>query len=654
MCGICGKVNFTDAGQNCGPIVERMANLLAHRGPDDAGLYCDSSVALGHRRLSIIDLSTGKQPISNEDRNVWTVFNGEIYNFRELRRDLLARGHRFATATDTEVIVHLYEEYGESCVSQLQGMFAFAIWDRTKRRLLLARDRVGIKPLYYAKTADGLMFASELKSLLADPQCPREIDPLAIDRFLTFRYAAGSETLLKGICKVDPGHYLTVTQGGVVSHKYWDLQFPAKPHHISLRDAKVDLIELLDKTVQAHMISDVPVGVLLSGGIDSCGVLNFAAKHSARSIQTFTIGFDSGGTVDERPYARSAAEHYRTDHHEMTITPDCFRDFIPKYIWHMEEPVCEPPAIALYYVTKMARKCGVKVVLSGEGGDEAFGGYNTYRNLMYIERLRALSAPWRQVAAALARVGARVTRNSQLARFSRNLSIPLSEWYFSRTANPDSYFHRSKGDLYTDAFLSSLTSNRTDPLAGLFAEVRSATPLSQMLYIDTKTWLPDDLLIKADKMTMANSVELRVPLLDHRVLEFAARLPDDFKVRGGKTKYILKQALRTQLPREVIRRPKTGFTIPVARWLAHDVWDFVRDVLTDARTYSRGYWNRTSIERLLAEHRKYRNRTTELFSLVVLELWHRAFLDRSSPACEYPVSGNVKCAHFRPNDWNRR
>ena len=368
-------------------LVKAMADTIQHRGPDDEGYYVSGPIGLGFRRLSIIDLHSGHQPISNEDGTVWIVFNGEIYNYQELRAFLQSRGHVFTTQTDTETIVHLYEELGPRCLDRLRGMFAFAIWDGNSETLFLARDRVGIKPLYYSLTDTSLVFASEIKAILADPSIRREIAPEIIDRFLTFLYVPGQETLLKGIQKLSPGHYLLVKDGKPVTRQYWDLPIAEASSTISLKDAEADLVGLLAETVKLHMIADVPVGVLLSGGVDSTGVLSFGVNETGKKMSSFTVGFSGGAVADERPYAKLAAEKFGTQHYEMTISADDFAAFMPKYVWHMEEPVCEPPAIALFYVSKLARDY-VTVLLSGEGGDEAFAGYSNYRNLVWLERIK--------------------------------------------------------------------------------------------------------------------------------------------------------------------------------------------------------------------------------------------------------------------------
>src|SRR5271169_3622480 len=387
MCGICGKLMFGSEARVSPALVKAMADTIRHRGPDDEGYYVSGPIGLGFRRLSIIDLQRGHQPVSNEDGALQIIFNGEIYNFQELRAFLLSQGHVFKTQSDTEVIVHLYEELGPQCLEKLRGMFAFAIWDENTNTLFLARDRVGIKPLYYCLTDTSLIFASEIKAILADPSVNREIAPEIIDRFLTFLYLPGEETLLKGIRKLAPGHYLLVRDGKAVIEQYWDLCF-AEPTRIqSLKDAEADLLSLLAETVKLHMIADVPVGVLLSGGVDSTGVLSFAVNGTDKEISSFTVGFSGGEVADERPYAKLAAETFGTHHHDMTISATDFVTFLPKYVWHMEEPVCEPPAIAMYYVSKLASNY-VKVLLSGEGGDEAFAGYSKYRNLVWLERVK--------------------------------------------------------------------------------------------------------------------------------------------------------------------------------------------------------------------------------------------------------------------------
>jgi asparagine synthase (glutamine-hydrolysing) len=641
MCGICGVVAFDHEREVEPRLVKAMADSIRHRGPDDEGMHVGGQAALGHRRLSIIDLHSGHQPLSNEDGTVWIAFNGEIYNYRQLRAELIQKGHRFRTHSDTETIVHLYEEHGADCVQHLRGMFAFAIWDATARTLLLARDRVGIKPLYYTVVDRQLLFASEIKALLQHAGVPRQVNPAAIDGFLMHHYGPGEETAVAGIRRLLPGHRLVLKDGHVAVTQYWDLRFPERPMRGTEDEIARDLVDLLDDAVREHMIADVPVGVLLSGGVDSTAMLGFAVRHTQQPVKTFTIGFTEPGTIDERPYARIASRHYGSDHHEMTVSAQDFRDFLPRYIRHMEEPVCEPPAVALYYVTELARR-DVKVLLSGEGGDEGFAGYPNYRNTLWLERLKSLGVYPTRAAAAGFDLLARTSGHPRWSRFAHEMRNDLADYYWSRTAGPSSTFARTKPTLYSAAFQAEVgRSGSHEFVRELFANVRAQPVLNQMLYVDTKTWLPDDLLIKADKMTMANSVELRVPLLDHRVLEFAAALPTRMKVRGARTKHILKRALADRIPQEILNRRKTGFPVPHRKWLGGELAGFVHDVLTDPRTRRRGYFREEAVTSLLARSRSGEDLSTEIFSLLALELWHREFID-AGPASELHTPQQVR------------
>jgi asparagine synthase (glutamine-hydrolysing) len=606
-----------------------MLNAVHHRGPDDDGLYRSGPVGLAHKRLKIIDLATGKQPISNEDGTVWVIYNGEIYNYKQLRTCLVQKGHRFTTATDTEVIVHLYEELGEECVRQLQGMFSFALWDERNQKLLLARDRVGIKPLYFCRTPHSLLFASEIKAILTDPSVDVKVEPSLLDRFLTYFYLPGNQTLFKNIRKLEPGHYMTIQNGSVLIKQYWNLSFEKRAR--SFDQAVEELQQLLLETVRDHMISDVPVGVLLSGGVDSSGVLSFAAEQTSHAISTFTVGFD-GGCTDERPYARLAAKSFGARNYEMSITPREFWDFLPKYVWHMEEPVCEPPAIALYYVSKIARQ-HVTVLLSGEGGDEAFAGYQSYRNFFWLEKVKSYLGPMASPVGGFIQALASTNNTARYAKYGSLMQTPLEKYYYSHSSTPHTFFNQNHSRLYTSGFNALLNDcGRTEITEQRFAEVQGLNRLDQMLYVDTKTWLPDDLLVKADKMTMANSLELRVPLLDHHVLEFAASLPPAFKLRGSNTKHILRRALAKRLPSEILYRKKSGFPVPYASWLGNDLRHKIGEVLLDESTIQRGYFKREAVEQMLKES-SGNGRSKELFSLVMLEYWHRTFLE-ANVACQ--------------------
>ena len=610
-----------------------MADTIAHRGPDDEGFHVSGQIGLGFRRLSIIDLGGGHQPLCNEDGGVWIVFNGEIYNYLELRKFLLSKGHVFRTKSDTEVIVHLYEEMGEACVKELRGMFAFAIWDERKKTLFLARDRVGIKPLYYHLNNDFLVFGSEIKAILADPEVEKGVTAAIIDRFLTYDYVPGDTTLFRGIQKLEPGFQMTVKDGKATLKQYWDLQFTHSTQ--SLADAELQLVHLLDEAVQTHMISDVPVGFLLSGGVDSTALLSFAVGTTDHALSSYTVGFSAAGVTDERPYARLAAKTFGAKHHEMTISSQDFVDFLPKYVWHMEEPVCEPPAVALYYVSRMAREF-VKVLISGEGGDEAFGGYPNYRNTLWLERFKSMLGPLNSVVAAGLLAANQALHVDKIRRFAPLMSVPFNSYYQSRTFNALRFSQSPMNGLYSRDFAEVIRKQRSDNVVQKFLlnseNGIDGDRVNRMLYVDTKTWLPDDLLLKADKMTMANSLELRVPFLDHKLLEFAASLPGKYKVRGFTTKYIAKRALANRIPREIRERKKVGFPVPYERWLGSDLKDWVTDVLLDSKSLSRGYFERHAIEQLLSDNVKFGKYSKEIFSLATLELWHRTFLSAAKAA----------------------
>jgi len=629
VCGICGKLNFDTTKSVSGVLLKSMADAIQHRGPDDEGYYRSGPVGFGFRRLSIIDLNTGHQPISNEDGTVWIVFNGEIYNYQELRQGLKGRGHVFTTQTDTEVIVHLYEEFGVGCVEKLRGMFAFGIWDENRKQLLLARDRVGIKPLYYWLSKTSLVFGSEIKALLVDPEVKPEISPEMIDRFLTFLYVPGEETLLRNIHKLAPGSYLLAREGKTEIKHYWKLEF--SPKWRTDEQAKAELLELFEESVRLHMISDVPVGVLLSGGVDSTAMLGFAVGKTDRPLSSYTLGFSSPGIIDERPYASLAAKCFGTEHHETTISSQEFADFLPQFAWHMEEPVCEPQAVALFYVSRLAKNY-VKVLISGEGGDEAFAGYQTYRGVLWLERLKSALGPLTPVVASAAAYLNRMVGLQRLQKYAPLLGIPFDDYYYGRTYAPDAYFNSEPSRLYSSEFAGFV--NKDFSVAPGREHLHSGNAksiLNRMLYVDTKTTLPDDLLLKADKMTMANSIELRVPLLDHKILEFAATLPENLKVRGFTTKYIAKAALQSRVPHEILHRKKAGFPVPYEMWLRTELRGWLQDVLLDRETMARGYFKRSSVEGLIAENARSGKYSKELLSLAVLELWHRSFLNGSAP-----------------------
>ena len=625
MCGICG-IAYSDPSKKVETVqIENMLRTMIHRGPDDSGTHIEGNIGLGMRRLSIIDLEYGRQPLCNEDGRVWITFNGEIYNYQELRSGLISKGHRFATKSDTEVIVHLYEEYGESCLQKLRGMFAFGIWDSAQSKLFLARDRLGVKPLYYALTSSGLLFGSEVKAIMTQAEMPRELDRSALRLHLSFLYTPGDRTLFKGVRKLRPGHYAVWREGKLTDCQYWDLAPYYRGNVSGIRTSLLQLNSILDESVRLHLISDVPVGFLLSGGVDSTALLDIACRQNGgEQLKCFTIGFAGETFADERYYAHLVANKLGLQHFQTTISGDEFIRELPRFIRHVEEPICEPPAVALYFVSKLASEY-VKVVISGEGGDEAFAGYQNYRNNLWFERVKGLLGPkWRHlVARFLSGV-----QNQRLKRYLDLLETPLESYYYSRTSSPLSLFSYLSGELVpVEEGESEEACTAEQMVRQHFERVIDAHPLNKMLYLDTVTWLPDDLLLKADKITMANSLELRVPLLDHILLQFAAAVAPRDKVRGITTKYILKKAFEGRVPQEILKRRKTGFPVPYERWMAERS-DVIWDVLTDRRTTGRGYFDLSVLRGKVFDRLRHNpSLPKELFSLFILEIWARTFLD---------------------------
>ncbi len=633
MCGIAGFVERRGAQAtherqaSAVAALDRMCRVIAHRGPDDQGMMVRDGVALGMRRLSIIDLAGGHQPISGEDGSVTTVFNGEIYNYRELQRDLEARGHRFQTHSDTEAIVHAYEEYGPACVKLFRGMFAFAVWDERARKLFVARDRVGKKPLYYTVTPQGtFVFGSELKSLLRHPEVRAESDPEAIDAYLTFGYVPDPMSILRGVYKLSPGHHLSFVDGRVSIERYWDFCF--EPGEIRREEEYIEgLRALVDDAVRVRMVADVPLGAFLSGGVDSSAVVGMMSRHSARPVKTFSIGFHED-SYNELKYARLAAKHFGTDHHEFIVTPESFQ-VVDELVWHFDEPFADPSAIPTYIVSKLARE-HVTVVLSGDGGDELFAGYTRYA----IDRRRS----------GFARIP-RFLRHGLMRPLSR--CLPQGAWgrnYIHNVAldpldryiDGMSFFTTlSKLSLYTGDFLRQLNGTR-GALASFrdhAARALSGEHLDQLLYLDSKTYLPGDIMTKVDRMSMAVSLEARAPLLDHELIDFVTRIPASMKMRGLETKYIFKRAVRDFVPAEILDRPKQGFGMPIEQWINNQLRGRIRDTLTEPRTRQRGLVNPGYVDTLLDEHeRGRRDQSMPLWVLLMLELWHRTFIDDTNSA----------------------
>jgi asparagine synthase (glutamine-hydrolysing) len=623
MCGICGVVHRDPTRPVDPAMLVRMRDTMVHRGPDDAGIYTAAGVGLGHRRLSIIDLATGAQPMANTDRTVWIVFNGEIYNYVELRDAVRGGRHTFTTSSDTEVLVRLYETFGDELVTHLNGMFAFALWDERQRRLLLARDRVGEKPLYYTACDGDLVFASEIKALLQHPSVRAELEPTAVDEFMAYGYVQTPRTIFRDICRVPEGHILEWRNGRISIRQYWDFTF--EPDERATFDDHVARVrELLTDAVRLRLRSDVPLGVLLSGGVDSSAVTALLARAGGR-VKTFSIGFDGGPAFNEQAYARRVAREFHTDHHEIILSPQAFRDFVPSFVHHMDEPVTEAAAIPLYFVSKLSAQ-HVKVVLSGEGSDELFGGYPIYRYMQWIERFRRLPAG---VRSAATRALLAATDSPKVRKYAQLARLPLDRRYL----NVHLYDPALRASIYTPEFQSRLAAfDPADRLRPYYRRTETWDVLSRLLYVDTKTWLPNNLLIKADRMSMAASIELRVPFLDHRLVEYAATIPSRFKIKGAEGKHILKRALSGLLPREILYRPKMGFPTPVARMFKGDLSTFVDDMLLDRRAITRGIVDPQAVRRLVDEHRSGRaDHQSALWRLIILEQWQRRYLDAAAP-----------------------
>ena len=622
MCGICGIVNFNAADPVNEAVIRNMTQSLTHRGPDDEGYFVKGRVGLGHRRLSIIDRSGGKQPISNEDVSSVIIFNGEIYNYRGLAARLANAGHTFKTRSDTETILHAYEEYGADCVQHLRGMFAFAIWDSRARRLLLARDRLGVKPLYYYRDGRFLAFASEIKALLRIPSIPREVAPEALDLYLSLRYVPGPRTMFKNIFRLPPGHFLEADEAGIRIKKYWDIDYsPPRPQ------APKDLLErfrdLLDESVRMRLIAEVPLGVFLSGGLDSSAILASMSKVAgADRVKTFSVGYETSGPQEEEAnefeYARLAAAAFGADHHEYRLSAKEFEETASDLVWRLDEPLADPSAIPLYHISKLARE-HITVVLSGEGADEILGGYEIYRRMRTLDQIyrrspAGLLAPW----------VARLTPSEALRHYVRMSGRPLESRYRGVSRG---FGDEGKRRLIGEDRMRRSEQQLQEIFGGYFSAVQQASPLNRMLYVDAKVWLPDDLLIKADKMTMANALELRVPFLDHKLVEFAATLPDDRKLnQTGKA--ILRQAMRGILPDAIIDRPKKGFPIPISSWLRGPLRQFTRDHLLARDSACGAFLDRDAVARVVNEHCQGRaDRSQEIWTLLVFELWHRQFIE---------------------------
>lgn len=650
MCGICGEINFS-RGVKAEPI-QRMCRVLAHRGPDDEGMVfikgdeclemtgplpsslkqVGFQVGLGHRRLSIIDLSeAAHQPMTNEDGKIWIVFNGEIYNFQEIRRGLEKKGHSFKSKSDTEVILHAYEEWGVECLNRLRGMFAFAIWDSKLQRLFMARDRLGKKPLVYFSRNGWFVFASEIKALIQVPGVEKKVNGNAIHHYLTYQYVPTPDTVFEGIKKLPPAHYLLYDRDGSLRiERYWRLHFNSNHDtNLSVQELRDGIQAELEESVKLRLISDVPLGAFLSGGVDSSLIVGIMAKLSGPPVKTFSIGFEEKD-FDELSYARLISNHFATEHHEFIVKPDAI-EILPKLVWHYSEPFADSSAIPTYYVAKMTRDY-VKVVLTGDAGDENFAGYPRYLRSRWValftkipERLRKDLLP--HFLRTFSNLRWREKTLNRLSDFIESLSTDQGRNY----AEQIKIFNaKEKEDIYTEDFRKKV--GKIDPLDFIlkkFEESATGDLLEQLLYVDMNSYLPEDLLVKMDIATMANSLEARVPFLDHQFMELVAGIPSQLKLKGSKTKFILKTAFNGFLPDAIFKRRKMGFGVPVSRWFRNELKDYVYDILLDQRTLNRGYFTREGVQRLLNDHIACRyDNSSKIWALLFLEIWFRVFIDK--------------------------
>jgi len=641
MCGIAGILEFgRDARANAAALRD-MCSVISHRGPDDEGFYTDGAVGIGMRRLSIVDVAGGHQPISNEDGTLWIVFNGEIYNHIALREQLIARGHRYSTYSDTETIIHLFEEYGADCVQHLRGMFAFVIWNRNTKTLFMARDRLGIKPLYYELTPERLLFGSEIKAVLAHGGIRPEFNRAALPEYLAFGYLSGAESFYSGILKLLPGHTMTIGPDGKAEiRQYWDLD-ASTPHESGVDSYDESYYvqsyrELLEGAVNSHLMSDVPLGVFLSGGVDSSAVAALMTKIRREPVETFAVGYTEQ-TYSELSFARTVSEHIQSRHHEVLVSELDFFAALPHLIWHEDEPIVWPSSVSLYFVARLARE-RVTVVLTGEGADETLAGYTRYA---FTLKNVAMDRVYRSVVPGMLRRGLRhsVATSSLLGATLRR---KLEHTFLAKDGN-------SWASFYFDNFFSAFGEvEQSGLLTGEFAreaspsmayknvlkywEHSAAVPpggemLQRLLYTDIKTYLVE-LLMKQDNMSMAASIESRVPFLDHVLVEFATRIPREVQIQGLAGKRILKKAVEDLLPHSILYRPKLGFPTPWSGWLAGPRLQTIREMLLEPRSMNRGYFRREAIEKLFDEHRaKYRDNYDRIWRLLNLELWHRVCLE---------------------------
>ena len=632
MCGIAGSLDLRGNLSDRAAVIA-ITNRMIHRGPDAGGYYSDGPICFGHRRLSIIDLEGGAQPMSDDDGNLSITYNGEIYNFVELRQTLEAAGHKFLTGSDTEVILKAYLEYGAAALDHFRGMFAFAIWDRRKQSLFLARDRVGKKPLFYARTDRHFAFASELHALLAHPGISREIDPFALDEYLTYGYIPAPRTIFRSVHKLEPGHHLTGTFGpdggpfDIAIARYWKLAYADK-WACDEQEAAERLLAVLSEAVRLRLVADVPIGALLSGGVDSSVVVALMSRISGRQVKTFSVGFEEED-FNELPYARLVAERYSTDHHELVVRPQ-FMDILPTLVRHYGEPYADSSALPTYYVSQLTRR-HVTVALNGDGADESLAGYERYLGVLMAEKYRRMPKLLRKgvIEPAASLIPGCLPRRSRLRQaknFLQSASQPPSQQYL----HWKTFFGSSeKTQLYSEEFAQRLRhASPENWILEKLEAVKGRPTLDSVLAADVESYLPNDLLVKMDVATMANSMEARSPFLDHKVMEFCARLPVEYKIRGRTLKYLLRKVAVDLVPAANIKRRKMGFGVPVGTWMKNGQLSFVKDTLLSPRALKRGYFRPGTVEALVNGHSAaQQDYSQQLWALVWLEIWHQQFVD---------------------------
>lgn len=637
MCGIAGILYFDSQTPVDPRVLQRMTRVLRHRGPDDEGYHFGPGIGLGNRRLSIVDVEGGHQPMANEDGSLWITLNGEIYNHADFRDWLANRGHRFQTRADTEVVLHLYEEYGSECPRRLNGIFGFALWDEPRRRLLLARDHLGVKPLYYYSDGRLLLFASEIKALLEFPGFASQLDEQAVAEYFHFGTPWGPRTFFRGVRLLEPGHILIAEKGELHEKCYWNVDYsPDRRAKLSHEGTALEeLRSLLEGAVKGQLMSDVPVGCFLSGGIDSSVLTVLASRHYSEKLHVFSAAFDPGSLYDETPYAATVAKQAGAEHHSIYLEPDEFRSVLPRLIWHLDEPRIGASIFPQFYVSRLARQ-HVKVCLGGQGGDELFGGYARY----------ALAEPWKNAARfAWSRLRPRRSSSAVAANVHKQFDTGVAWWLLRHWGSLfkswqqrylDQFLWMSpstRGQVLAPGFLESIGQHRAlDSIDEIMAHCRFPDPFSKTSYLETKTYL-NGLLILEDRMSMANSLESRVPLLDYRLAELALHLPAEFKVRGLTSKYLFKKSVENWLPPDILNKRKLGFPVPIGPWFKNSLKSWVKEVLLDPKSLQRGYLQRRGVEALLDRKLLRYDRYWErvVWGLLNFELWHRIFIDKPGP-----------------------